>query len=612
MAMSKGQMGWAGGVTLKGKLLVAMVVLGVFTLVLTVAALVPTWQRYRSAEDNLQAVERFRLVLEAAGRISAERGPSNDIMSIDPGSSLAAGERLDVFRKSSDAALDALDQPVGLAIDPGRLPAVLSHVRERLRRARQDVDRVGTTPLSTRRPEDVQAAIRAMISVVDDFQAVVDWHVAAFTTDRPELTAPFLTGRMIGALREYGGRIASQIMGPVATRQPLGSTHLADSNQTMGKLLELRLLLRGQRIMSDGDPLAPELMEEVDRVFFGKGLELVGTTIAEGRISGDYSMSAVELTRLYVPTFQPLERLRTTFLDEVVRSYRRQHDVAFWRLVEIGAITLSTLFVLFLASRLIRIYVLNPLLAARRQIIALAEGGEVDDIRVVSRAPEMYSLFDALELLHSKLEERSEYEARLKTQAEKDGLTGVWNRRALERFGLSRVERGACLMLIDIDHFKSVNDTYGHLMGDAVLKDIAALLQANARPSDIVARFGGEEFAILTPHSDLVAAFGLAEQLRELVQSHVVRLVGTGKEIKVTASIGIAAVQNSGEDGWRQLMSVADEALYCAKRNGRNRSCIFLEGRPFVSSQPRPVNENAQVPPRSYDGKNGFSPKVRR
>ncbi|GAA3078703.1 GGDEF domain-containing protein [Rhizobium viscosum] len=565
-------------ITLEGKLLFATVIVAFLTLILTASALIPTYESYRSTNDNLLAVERFRQVLEAASRMSAERGPANDIMAIEPNSSAPATERLKVFRRISDLSLEALDEPpeVDVSSSLPDLQAALAETRAQLRRARQTVDRVAATPLADRDPDDVQNAIREMIEVIETFQHVVDWHIAAFTTQRSELTAPFLTGRMISDMREYGGRAASQIMGPIATRQPLRDSHITDASRTIGRLLELRKLMQGQKIVSDRDALSQQLMKDVDTIFFGSGLELVKILIEQGKISGDYSVSAVDLTRDYVPTLQPLERLRTVFLDDVVKRYRTQHYAASYRLAVIAVITASALAVLFTLFRSIRLHMLGPLLTARRQIIALADGSPVTDLETISKAPEMRSLFEALELLRGKLDERAEYEARLKMQAEKDGLTGVWNRRALEGFGNAPSERGedVCLMLIDIDHFKAVNDNYGHLTGDAVLIEIATLLQGAMRSTDIVARYGGEEFAVLVSTSDLSNTLDFAEELRSRIQAHVIRDAETGIDLSITVSIGVTSGA-CGASGWRQLIASADEALYCAKKKGRNRTCVF-------------------------------------
>jgi diguanylate cyclase (GGDEF)-like protein len=577
--MRKG-IGLTNRITLEGRLLFATVVVAFLTLVLTASALIPTYESYRSTHDNLLAVERFRQVLEAASRMSAERGPANDVMAIEPGSSAPATERLKVFRRIADLSLEALDEPVAVEVSSPLpdLQKALADTRERLRRARAAVDRVAATPLAERRQQDVQAAISDMFDVIEVYQHVVDWHVAAYTTHRSELTAPFLTGRMISDMREYGGRAASQIIGPIATREPLRDNHITGANRAIGRLQELRKLLKGQTIISEHDVLSGMLMSDVDTIFLGSGLDLVKILIDQGKISGDYSMSAVDLTRNFVPMLQPLERLRSAFLDDVVKRYRSQHYAARYRLAAIVIITVSALAVLFALFRSIRRHMLDPLLTARRQVIALADGSAVNAPDTLSKVPEMRNLFEALELLRGKLDERAEYEARLKMLAEKDGLTGVWNRRALEGFGNTSCgrEEGACLMLIDIDHFKAVNDSYGHLTGDIVLVEMASLLQGAMRPTDIVARFGGEEFAILVSNADIEDSAAFAEELRSRIQAHVIRDADTGAELSITVSIGVAA-GTCGATGWRELIASADHALYCAKIKGRNQTCVFDE-----------------------------------
>jgi len=122
-------------------------------------------------------------------------------------------------------------------------------------------------------------------------------------------------------------------------------------------------------------------------------------------------------------------------------------------------------------------------------------------------------------------------------------------------------------MMLDIDHFKKINDTYGHLAGDFVLKEIAKIVKNLIRKSDICGRFGGEEFVILLPNTKLSGAMKLAERIRETIQNHTFDF--NGKKINVTVSIGITSV--GVNDSYESLISRADEALYEAKEKGRNR-----------------------------------------
>ncbi len=152
-----------------------------------------------------------------------------------------------------------------------------------------------------------------------------------------------------------------------------------------------------------------------------------------------------------------------------------------------------------------------------------------------------------------------------------DTLTGVGNRRRLDEALAAEVERGRrygdafCLLITDLDHFKEVNDRYGHTVGDDVLKQFAALLREHCRQSDLVTRFGGEEFVLLLPDTDLTSAVACAERIRHHLESQPL----TPQVNRITASFGVAMLTTDEEGG--DLLRRADQALYRSKKEGRNR-----------------------------------------
>jgi diguanylate cyclase (GGDEF)-like protein len=162
--------------------------------------------------------------------------------------------------------------------------------------------------------------------------------------------------------------------------------------------------------------------------------------------------------------------------------------------------------------------------------------------------------------------------------ASTDSLTGALNRRSLEKFALHQTEltllskKSMAVMMIDIDHFKKINDQYGHPAGDHVLRSASELMKTMVRSSDLVARYGGEEFCMVLPDSSAAAAQILAERLRQKYEA--LPMHWNGEYFHSTISIGIADTQLSGSD-FAKLVQHADQALYRAKTNGRNRVEIY-------------------------------------
>lgn len=153
-----------------------------------------------------------------------------------------------------------------------------------------------------------------------------------------------------------------------------------------------------------------------------------------------------------------------------------------------------------------------------------------------------------------------------------DGLTGLWNRaffneRLPSEIALSRrTANPLSLLMVDLDHFKSINDRHGHPFGDEVLKTVARALQSRVRVSDVVCRYGGEEFSVILPNTDAPRAQTLAENLRELISD--LRFVRGRETLAITASFGVSDL--AAEQDALSLLQVADGALYHAKRRGRN------------------------------------------
>ncbi len=168
---------------------------------------------------------------------------------------------------------------------------------------------------------------------------------------------------------------------------------------------------------------------------------------------------------------------------------------------------------------------------------------------------------------------------KIKTRANRDGLTRVYNRRSfderlVEEFKRhQRLNNELSLLMIDLDHFKAVNDTYGHMAGDMVLEQVARIFETTFRATDFIARYGGEEFVILLPHTNEEQARMLAERVRVNIEESTMTYQGVS--FNITASIGVSSIRPGCLDKDTEVVRKADEALYKAKMNGRNRVVIF-------------------------------------
>lgn len=198
----------------------------------------------------------------------------------------------------------------------------------------------------------------------------------------------------------------------------------------------------------------------------------------------------------------------------------------------------------------------------------LIENGEVVAVCV--------TIADVTELAVAWKEREVALEA-LRDSSERDALTGLYNRRHVDRRlqaeynSWTRHRDSFAVLLFDIDHFKRINDTYGHPTGDAVLRKIASTVSPQLRNSDILGRYGGEEFMVILPHCNEAGAAVVAEKVRHAIEQDALEL--SSGELKVTVSVGGCAAAE-GLTGVAALVAEADQALYDAKHAGRNQVCI--------------------------------------
>jgi diguanylate cyclase (GGDEF)-like protein len=285
---------------------------------------------------------------------------------------------------------------------------------------------------------------------------------------------------------------------------------------------------------------------------------------ARGSSAGDPPVATGQAARL-LGTLADIYRHES----EGLREQLEQRQRGLWGTALLAAA--GGLLIAAVAGSLLTRSVLRPLREFRAAISRYADHDLA--YRLPGRSNgEFGQLASEINRMAARLETRRN---ELQDQSARDPLTGLFNRREFNQRLETERERGrrygkACsLLMIDVDHFKAINDRHGHPAGDEVLTTIADLLRLRVRPMDVVCRYGGEEFAVLLPETDSAGATALAERIRRAVADSAI-LVNEEIPLRATVSIGVASFSGP----WREdidPVSMADEALYRAKHEGRNR-----------------------------------------
>ncbi|MBI4368401.1 MAG: diguanylate cyclase, partial [Candidatus Omnitrophica bacterium] len=280
---------------------------------------------------------------------------------------------------------------------------------------------------------------------------------------------------------------------------------------------------------------------------------------------------------------EAIDKLSSASYDLVLTDYQLPDKTGLELLAEIKRrnFTFPVLLMMSVGDEMLAV---NALKSGFVDYIVKTEASFRELPSVIEGAYERYRIQEREKKLQAEISEKnvqlSSMNQRLAELSIKDELTGLLNHRffqekVTEEFArASRYHYPLSCLMIDIDHFKTVNDTYGHLVGDGVLKELGQFFTAHLRQADTVARYGGEEFVVLLPHIAYQGASLLAERLRKKVMDQLFQ-AAPSLSVKVTVSIGIASYPEDPADRKETLLFYADKALYRAKGNGRNRVYLY-------------------------------------
>ncbi|HWZ48764.1 MAG TPA: GGDEF domain-containing protein [Herbaspirillum sp.] len=562
--------------------LVSIALMSLFLLL--AAGLVATqWNTYRNDAEAVPVVRHIQLAMHVMEQISSERGPSNSVLGANETDMPAARAELEQARLNSDRSITVLLYVLRGHPNPNypAIAASIDQLRTELATARRNIDNLAQRPLSARHSDDITDAANKIIALNRlPLVAITDLAAIATKAD-PKLRDSISSARLAASLREYAGQICTQFTAAVATHRPLRSDEVITISKLTGRAEQMRFILDLQLRSYASDQQIRAALDAVDHTYFSQGLPILNRLLQIGLQSGEYGLSTGALTALYVPKMKSIVFLRDQIMNDAFNGAVKRTERAKQVLICAIALAILALAVLYLLLRAIHTRVVTPVLESTRLFVALANGELETPIPAPRGADEISNLFRAMaafkdsSIARISLEkEREALIAQLQATSDTDFLTGLMNRRAFFTQGQSmfanaqRYQHDLALILMDVDYFKQVNDDHGHQTGDIALQQVATLCRLMHRKGDIVVRYGGEEFLMLLPHTDLEQAAIVAEKLRVAIASQRVTTVA-GAELRLSASFGVAAYAN--DNSLEAMIWRADKALYQAKNSGRNQ-----------------------------------------
>ncbi|QQV10365.1 GGDEF domain-containing protein [Acinetobacter johnsonii] len=562
---------------LSQKLYIAMSIIILSLCSLSIPLMVKSYRDYIKTNQALTEIQALQAVADLANKISRERAPANKLMSSNQQDFAKHVLELKLYRLTVDEQMKKTLEVLKHSNLPNLDLSLFDRLDEALTQGRQQVDAYAALPREQRNAETMDQAILKMFSAWDRSHDVLKDVIAVSEGKDTAVSNFYVQILLLADLRDQAGRAASNVMAHVAFKQPIPETNLARSLQTRKQVMYLWELIDTLQPERDKTEEFKVLHQAVYNEFLAKGLLIVERLMNESIYHRPYYLTGTQLTEAIVDKFSTVVELQNYLLKySVEKAIIEKHKAQNILLTTVG-ISLISIFAALFTMIYARKRVFSPLIQAREILFDLSHSSiRPNPMDTKDQPANMYSLFTAIQQLKQTLQQRDALEFRLKNIAHLDSLTGVANRYALNEY-IKLLENQptqfseTCLMVIDIDHFKQVNDVYGHLMGDQVIQFVAEKLKENIRTSDLQVRYGGDEFIVLIENIGMERALKIAEKIRsEIYEAKSVDSVRC-PDLKVSISIGVAI----GATSWMALLEKADRALFQAKEQGKNKVVAY-------------------------------------
>lgn len=555
------------------RLLILMSVIILSVLLIAVPQIISNYREYSRANRALVNIQALQVFAETSNKISRERAPTNKAMSSTTSNFPDRIKELQDYRKDVDQQINLTVETLNKAGFTSLADQVDVQLRHDLNIARKQVDAYLALPLKERNSVQMDQVIQGMFRAWDSCRAMLQQLINHSKKNNSDVTDYASIVLILADLRDQSGRVASNIMAPLSFSEQLPEYNKARSLQTQEQVKYLWRLMDTMQIESLKTPEYLYLYGQVKTQFIDQGLPIVNRLVQESRNQQPYFLTANQLTDAIVDKFTTVVNLQKYLLETHALSARHRMESEQRQFFITLFISLLSLSVAVFTMLYTRKKLFEPLIYARNMILELSQVQERDYLGDASiQTKEVHTLTDALDKLKEMLKQRDAFEFQLQNSANTDSLTGVSNRLALDVYLkniATQTERfqELTLIMVDIDNFKYVNDRFGHILGDSVIVEIARCLKANIAQSDLIVRFGGDEFLILIDRIQWDWALQISESILADVSRLNFNSSMSNEQLNVSVSIGVA----TGAESWEALFNRADASLFKAKAQGRNK-----------------------------------------
>ncbi|TCB54111.1 GGDEF domain-containing protein [Acinetobacter terrestris] len=553
------------------RLYLSMIIIIFSLLFLSIPLIISSYQSYQKADRALTEISALRAVADLANKVSRERAPANKVMSSTPDELAANLNELHRYRKEVDLQIERTLQILNTAGFSAQVPGLSSNLKVTLQQGRQAVDAYAALPRYERTSTQLDDAIKQMFMAWDSCQEILKNVLLHTVAKDTSVSDSYTLILVLADLRDQAGRIASNIIASVTFAEKIPEDNLARSLQTQHQAHYLWGLINTIQPEQAKTPEYLALHHQVKTQFLDQGIPIVAALINESMQNRAYSLTGTQLTEAMVDKFATVVNLQTYILDYSVSVAQNQKKQAQQQFI----LTLLVAIICLVTAGFTMIYARNgvfkPLIKARNTIFRLAQH-KVADNEYDEFSTDPVTLLQAIKKLKRVLQQRDALEFQLRNIANTDNLTGVSNRLALDEY-IKYLEKKpekftqTALIIFDIDDFKQVNDTLGHIVGDEVIKLVAEKLQFNVRTSDLIVRYGGDEFLVLIEQVNLQDALIVANKILKEISNSELYIAEINQNIQISVSAGVAV----GAASWMALLEKADKSLFQAKENGKNK-----------------------------------------